>query len=177
MHIKYFNVHSKFVLLSEKERKKKNPESRPTKKWTLTALLKWVCKGRLLKQPEQTGSEWAGPVRVSAQDPTPRNERKVAVFCSNFLRTAAWPALYQRDLSSSLQRVSSPLLMSLLLASLWTSRSSFLFQVVQGLFSSKPCLYAVHKHSHRKKVKIGWTETRNERETCIEQLEEQFKQQ
>lgn len=131
-------------------------------------LPKWVCKGRLLKQPEQTRHGVSRTCMncvpcVSAQDPTPRNERKVAVFCSNFLRTAAWPALYQRDLSSSLERASLPLLMSLLLASLWTSQSSFLFQVVQGLFSSKLSLYAVHKHWHRKKVKIGWTETRNKR--------------
>lgn len=114
---------------------------------------------------------------MSAQDPTPRNQRKVAVFCSNFLRTAAWPALYQRDLTVILPPtrflatahvtiISKPLNLSELLS----------LPGGPGLFSSKLSLYAVHKHSHRKKVKIGWTETRNKRETRIGQLEEQFKQ-
>lgn len=153
-----------------------NPESRPMKKWTLTALLKWECKGRLLKQPEQTGS---GVSRTCTCVCTGSHSQKPEKSCSVLQQ---FPA--HCSLACTLSKRSVILPPTRFLATAHVTIISKPLNLSElhslpggpGLFSSKLSLYAVHKHSHRKKVKIGWTETRNERETRIGQLEEQFKQ-
>ncbi len=152
MIFKYFYVHSKFVLLSEHVHLKKSRIKANEKVNTNGSIEKSVQR-QIIK------TTWANREQ-SEQDlymclhriPLPETREKLQ--CSAAISCALQPGLHSIKeiwLSSSLQRVSSPLLMPLLLASLWTSLSSFLFQVVQGYFHPNlVCMQCINTHIERK---------------------------